>query len=254
MHVRRVSLCLGLACLLGTAERGRAEPIKTPVWHPDAEWEAVGPVVAPPRGLHWSANLDGPSTEIMTKRGRQALWGNPVYRLSEEDGKRTGSGPAGQAGPVSLAAGGKTYLMAWCNRLPGGRGAFGAAGNKAVNAALFNASGEERIKTLNIGGGNRQVVNPEVCWDGEAFVAVWHDLTKAPKRPVAVYDAVYFSRISPAGELVGEAALLAGTPEAPAMSAAAASDGAGTTLLVYEKHPDRGDVPIKIGFRLLSRR
>ena len=35
---------------------------------------------------------------------------------------------------------------------------------------------------------------------------------------------------------------------------AAASDGAGTTLIVYEKHSEQGGSPIKIGFRMLTTR
>ena len=38
----------------------------------------------------------------------------------------------------------------------------------------------------------------------------------------------------------------------PAAEPAAASDGAGSTLVAYEKHPEKGDVPIKIGFRMLT--
>jgi RNA polymerase sigma-70 factor (ECF subfamily) len=46
----------------------------TPVWHADAEWEYAGPLIAPPRGQGWTANLDGPAREILSKRGRLAPW------------------------------------------------------------------------------------------------------------------------------------------------------------------------------------
>ena len=31
-----------------------------------------------------------------------------------------------------------------------------------------------------------------------------------------------------------------------------ASDAAGSTLIAYEKHPDKPETPIKIGFRMLK--
>jgi hypothetical protein len=32
-----------------------------------------------------------------------------------------------------------------------------------------------------------------------------------------------------------------------------ASDGSGTTLVAYERHPERADVPIAVGFRMLAK-
>jgi hypothetical protein len=46
--------------------------------------------------------------------------------------------------------------------------------------------------------------------------------------------------------------LLAGSLTSPAHEAAVASDGAGTTMIAYEKHPEKADVPIKIGVRVLT--
>lgn len=45
---------------------------------------------------------------------------------------------------------------------------------------------------------------------------------------------------------------VAGTFESPARQPALASDDRGATLVAYEKHPETGDVPIKIAFRLLT--
>jgi hypothetical protein len=45
---------------------------------------------------------------------------------------------------------------------------------------------------------------------------------------------------------------VSGTFASPAYETAVASDGAGTTLIAYEKHPEKGDVPIKIGLRMLT--
>jgi hypothetical protein len=49
---------------------------------------------------------------------------------------------------------------------------------------------------------------------------------------------------------------IAGAPDTPAYRPAVASDGAGTTLVAYERHPDSEDVDalIVIGFRMLKRK
>ena len=45
---------------------------------------------------------------------------------------------------------------------------------------------------------------------------------------------------------------MAGAWQAPADRTAVASDGAGTSLIAYEQHPDKVDTPIIIGVRLLT--
>ena len=39
----------------------------------------------------------------------------------------------------------------------------------------------------------------------------------------------------------------------PASNVCVASDGTGATLVAYQKEPATGDVPIKIGFRMLKK-
>jgi hypothetical protein len=45
---------------------------------------------------------------------------------------------------------------------------------------------------------------------------------------------------------------VAGGMAGPARHAWVASDGKGTALIAYERHPETGKVPIRIGLRLLG--
>ena len=65
------------------------------------------------------------------------------------------------------------------------------------------------------------------------------------------YEAVSWRRLTRDGVPQGKDAPVAGEQDSPARHPAVASDGAGATLIAYERHPKTGDVPIRIGFRLL---
>jgi hypothetical protein len=152
-------------------------------------------------------------------------------------------GPGHAASPACLAAGGKTFLSVWRTDSTAGRG-NAANGSSAM---VLDAEGK-LVKRLHVSGGAR-IQAPDATWDGANFVAVWHQTQMAKSGP---HHAVLCSRVSEAGEPVGAAQTLSGSPESPAAEPAAASDGAGVTLVAYEKHPEKGDVPIKIGFRVLT--
>jgi hypothetical protein len=162
-----------------------------------------------------------------------------------------GQGPGKYNSPACLAAGAKTYLTAWRTETHCGRG---NAPNDS-NAMILDADGK-CVKRLYVSGkGSPTIQAPDVAWDGSAFVAAWHETQFVAKNDRGnPYLVVCASRISEAGDLVGTAQTLSGTLESPAAEPAVASDGAGTALIAYEKHPDKADVPIKIGFRLLSAR
>jgi len=144
--------------------------------------------------------------------------------------------------PHALVAGSKGYFWFW----PGGRTGHGG-GQKGVNAVTFDAEGNPGKPLLLADGLARY---PDAVWDGSAYVAAWHDNPQSGKQPPC--DAVFTVRVSESGEMIGQPQVVSGTFESPARAAALASDGAGTSLIAYEKHPEKADVPIKIGFRMLT--
>jgi hypothetical protein len=95
-----------------------------------------------------------------------------------------------------------------------------------------------------------------VAWDGSGFVAAWGAQREIPgperRTGLSPFDAVFARRLSAEGKPSGTDIAISGSPQSPACGVAVASDGTGTTLIAYEKHPETGDVPIKIGFRMLS--
>lgn len=164
------------------------------------------------------------------------------------DYKEKKHGPAGNANPVCLSASSEGYMAVWRTDYHAGRG--GSPGEST--GALFDVQGK-RIKSFFLAGKAHRIDAPEVCWDGKAFVAVWQENGASRGKPV--YDVVYASRILSTGEVEGGNALfVSGKFESPAREGAVASDGGGTTMIVYEKHPEKSDVPIHIGFRILKSR
>lgn len=156
--------------------------------------------------------------------------------------------PGGQYGqfPMFLAAGPKGYLGAWTTSIFLGRG---AALNDA-HAALFKLDGQ-LDKTFHLTGkGEKEpprIRNPQLAWDGTGFIATW-DMSGTARPPA---EKVFATRVSIEGQTT-ETLHVAGTPESPAIRPAVASNAAGVTLVVYEKHPEKGDVPIQMGFRMIS--
>jgi hypothetical protein len=175
---------------------------------------------------------------------------NPETHRHKND--RSGLGPAAGTG-ASLAAGADAYLVAWTTDTPSGRG--NAAG--ANTTALYDAQGRY-VKSLLIAAGEKEAARiryPEAVWEGSGFVVAWHQLWKKGRgKDTQTFDAVFMARVSPKGELVGAPAEVAGSETSPACEACVASDGAGTTLVAYERQPEKGDVPIKIGVRILTAR
>jgi len=173
----------------------------------------------------------------------------PTYAtppLSEAAGRKAPGGQYGQF-PLSLSAGPKSYLGAWTTGIFLGRG---AAANDA-HAAIFNRDGRLEKTFLLTGMGAKEtprIRNPQSAWDGDTFVAVWDMDIKGQKMPAEV---VFAARVAADG-LPAQSFLVSGTVASPAIKPAVASNGKGTTLIVYEKHPDRGDVPIAIGARVLT--
>ncbi len=147
----------------------------------------------------------------------------------------------------TVASSGRGYLVAWHTNKPVGRGRgfFGQA------AAVFDGAGI-RVKVLESidGSGPRTLLcNPDATWDGNAYVLAFQRREWDERRP---WEALWISRISSAGELLAGKIPLAGTQASPARMAAVASDGRGTTLVAYERHPKTAEEYIQVGIRLLK--
>jgi hypothetical protein len=158
-----------------------------------------------------------------------------------------GHGPGHAASPACLAAGGKTFLSVWRTDSTGGRG----NADNGSTAMVLDADGK-LVKRLHVSGGAR-IQAPDATWDGSNFVAVWHQ-TQMAKQGSDPYQAVLCVRVSESGDLAGAAQTVSGTAASPAAEPAAAGDGAGSALIAFERHPEKGDVPIKIAFRVLTAR
>ena len=173
--------------------------------------------------------------------------GKPAGSVAYKDVDARGHGPGGPSNPVSLAASPTGYLAAWRTSAPISRG---NTGGKST-AAVLGADGALK-KRFFLAGKSHRPHETDVAWDGTSFVGVWYEQRTAGRGAKArPHFAVLASRISPAGEPAGEVLAVAGIQPAPACYAAVASDGKGTALIAYEKHPEKADTPIKIGYRML---
>jgi hypothetical protein len=234
----------------------------------------LGPVVASAGGGRTFAMCIGcfglPIGPEVT-RGFFLTDGKPELPCAYTNGLRVGGEdiiqPRGNA-CVSLAAASSTgagqgkegYLLAWKTEWPFGRGNYMSYRNP-YDAILFDAKGAVVKKLMvrseagELGGWNcapeARINEPKVIWDGAAYAVAWHEWIRDRRGSLDVYDCVFAARISPAGD-VGPVRRLSGTYESPASNAGIASDGSGSDLVVYEKQPDSGDVPIRIGFRMLK--
>ncbi len=175
-----------------------------------------------------------------------------AYTFDRKDPASREHGPTGNGQPIAMAAGPRTFLAAWKNDSPQGRG----NGPRSSNAALFDEKGARTLSFLlgsETGKGDKRILDPDVAWDGSAFVAAWYEFARETKD-ACPSDVVCVARISESGQVQGGVQKLSGTLASPASQPAVASDGAGTSLIAYEKHPATGDVPIRIALRVLSAR
>jgi hypothetical protein len=162
-----------------------------------------------------------------------------------------------------MAAGKDVCLLARRNECACGRG----NANEMSNAWLFDAqgvrNGSPSLKgapegSFTLAGAPHRVLNADLAWDGSAFVAAWTEYRTKNGREYEKYptaftcEHIFASRIATDGKPAGPVQPVAGAIEAPATNACAASDGAGTSLVAYEKHAQTGETPIRIGVRMLT--
>lgn len=190
----------------------------------------------PPAGSHFV--LDGKVAE------------KPTYETPPL-GASKAKAPGGQYGqfPMSLTAGPQSYLATWTTDIHLGRG--GALND--AHAAIFKPDGQMDKTFPLTGKADKEpprIRNSQSAWDGTGFIAAWDMyLDKVKVRWPA--EGVFVARVSSEGQ-PAETLQVSGTAESPAIKPAVASNAAGTTLIAYEKHPDKADVPITVGFRMLT--
>lgn len=157
---------------------------------------------------------------------------------------------AAPVNPVALAVGPKGFVVAWRNNAAVGRG----CPSRNANAAFFSPEGEkEPSDDKGTKGAFRlagNIADPALVWDGARFVAAWHETVKPNKSYPT--DRVMLTTLSPEGKPTPANVEVAGTQASPACGAALATDGNGLTLVVYERHPDNAEIPIKVAYRLLG--
>jgi hypothetical protein len=173
--------------------------------------------------------------------------GKPAGTVTIGGNDRKEGGPGFEYVPLCLAAGPKCFLIAWTTDNTLGRD--GRPGD--ANASILDADGKRTV-SLTLAGKPQRTRDPDAAWDGSGFVAVWHEAVRESKEGAAA-DAVFASRIAPDGK-VSDLRHLAGSFASPAAQACVATDGAGLSLVAYEQHPAKGEVPIQIGIRILTAR
>jgi hypothetical protein len=194
---------------------------------------------------HYSGSSSSGCSGVIFEDGKVA---SAVQRYVPGDARKD-DGPHADASPVCLAAGPGTFLCAWKNENPTGRG----KPRDTANAGLFDSTGK-RDKWFCLDGKPHQYIfDPAIAWEGSGFTAAWDERRQEPagSRDKS-HHQVFVAHISETGEPDGKPQYLSGSFDSPAAEAVVASDGAGTSLVAYEKHPAKGDVPIKIGFRMLT--
>lgn len=162
--------------------------------------------------------------------------------------------PGGQYGqfPAALCAGPAGYLATWTTGVIMGRG---AAANDA-HAAIFKPDGSMAKPFLLMGDGTKgsiRIRNPRSVWDGSSFVVAWDMWSGRGKEGKMSWpiETVQVARVSAVGEASANQPV-SGDGTSPAIKPTVASDGAGVALIAYEKHPATGDVPIKVGYRIMK--
>jgi hypothetical protein len=157
----------------------------------------------------------------------------------------------------TFASDGQNLLMCIGTFRPISRGGSGwdggaalLASNLTTSKAVIAVSSVQGVTSLSC------IRNPAPAWDGTSYVVAWDIFVRERDaktgRNLTPCDVVFLRRISRDGVPQGENLPVAGEQDSPALHPAAASDGAGTTVIAYERHPKTADQPIKIGVRVLT--
>ncbi len=158
----------------------------------------------------------------------------------------------GPRGPATIASNGKDgCLIAWNNHGTGGR-----SGPGETDHALRTDFQGKDLGHLLLSSGTRKRIpirQSAAAWDGKGYLVVCWDGGRGRSGP----RTVFFSRIrghlvSGDGMYEGAVEVSSGKPN-PAYFPAAAGNGKGKTLVVYERHPAKPGDTILIAARVVSR-
>jgi hypothetical protein len=149
---------------------------------------------------------------------------------------------------MNIAAGPEGYMVAWRSWASVGR-----SPGPTRDATALVIDGEGKLGKTFFFPGSSYIMDPDIVWDGTAYAAAWYQQEKRPKVKNQPHDRVRTIRMKQDGTAVGSQVVVSGTFQNPAKAPAVAADGEGRVLVVYEKHPATGDVPIKIGMLLIGK-
>ncbi len=151
-----------------------------------------------------------------------------------------------------FASDGKGLLAVWTTLMIGGGR---SSGGKSSGLLLIRGPSDLAGQPKSLGTSKPartdtpHVRHPVPAWDGKSYVVAWDNECMGAGK--VRFDAVFLRRIGADGKGLGPDQRIAGEQGSPAFRPAVASDGKGTTLVFYERHPATGKEPIKIGVRLL---
>jgi hypothetical protein len=168
----------------------------------------------------------------------------PAYTVGS-----SGLKPTGGNLPIALAHGAGSFLLAWQNDVPFGRGNDMTKNNMSLFDGAVN-----RVKDLHIGFYNtdvKRIMNPDIVWDGSNYAVVWHEISTRNNQDIS-FDKVCAAVISDTGGMVVPETLVAGVSTAPALNACVAATESGIKLIAYEQQPNVAGIPVKIGYRMLG--
>jgi hypothetical protein len=188
------------------------------------------------RGDRFGATLVSDGTPKNTFVVEQA-GGKPITKCTPTAGVR-----------MNIAAGPEGYLVVWRSWASVGR-----SPGPSRNATALVIDKQGKLGKTFFFPGSSYIMDPDVVWDGSAYAAAWYQQEKRPKVKNQPHDRVRAIRMKQDATAVGSQVVVSGTFKSPAKAPAVAADGAGGVLVVYEKHPATGDVPITPVVRILGK-
>jgi hypothetical protein len=215
----------------------------------------VGPTCVTACGGQWlvviATNYTG------TNRPGSAEHGMHVVRVGA-DGKVAGSeqimnNEARRQTPVAAAGDGKSgCLVSWSNHQ-----CMGRAGATGPYGAIRIGPDGKRLGTVVLGTPVVQRYFTSVAWDGKGYlVTYWDGQAKGVIWNGQYEEPINFVRgqlVSADGKYEGAVEIVPTGGANPPYAPSSAGDGRGSTLVVYERHPDKAGETILIATRLVKR-
>ncbi len=148
----------------------------------------------------------------------------------------------------AFATNGKTVLLTWTTFRDGGGRSSGVDKSGMLLLGADGEVGPATPQSLSSVTPAPRVRHPAPAWDGRRYVVAWD----VPQRGKTFsHECVLMRCFGPDGKPLGNDEPIVDDPESPAYRPALASDGAGTTVMAYERHPRTADAPIRIGLRVI---